>query len=122
MATPHRVVDSVANGVADGAQGISDGILGALRNAGSAIMSGLDKPFMAVTGKEGCLITSLAAWPTALQGLSRMQLTRASSEVPGKPVSQSCRRLTNRLRRSAFRRTLSPVIPSCQSSAWAGRE
>lgn len=53
MATPDRVVDSVANGVADGAQGISDGILGALRNAGSAIMSGLDKPFMAVTGKEG---------------------------------------------------------------------
>jgi phage-related protein len=54
MATPHRVIDSVANGIANGAQGIFDGAANALKGAGNAIMNGLDKPFEAVSGgREG---------------------------------------------------------------------
>lgn len=53
MATPHRVVDSVADGIAGGAKGLIMAASSALKGAGGAIMSGLDKPFSAVTGKEG---------------------------------------------------------------------
>lgn len=53
MATPHRVVDSLANGVAGGAKSLVDAGLNALKGAGETIMGGLDKPFAAVTGKEG---------------------------------------------------------------------
>ncbi len=53
MPTPHRMVDSIANGLANGAQGILDSVAGTLRSAGSSLMGALDKPFEAVTGKEG---------------------------------------------------------------------
>lgn len=53
MATPHRVLDSIADGIADGAKGLIMAGSNAMKGAGSAIMSGLDKPFAAVTGKEG---------------------------------------------------------------------
>ena len=53
MATPHRVVDSIANGIANGAEGLINAGANALKDAGHAIMSGLDKPFTAVTKREG---------------------------------------------------------------------
>lgn len=53
MATPHRVVDSIANGIAGGATGLINAAASAVKSAGSAIMTGLDKPFQTVTNKEG---------------------------------------------------------------------
>lgn len=53
MATPHRVLDSIADGVASGARSLFDAGLNALKGAGGTIMGGLDKPFAAITGKEG---------------------------------------------------------------------
>ena len=53
MATPHRVVDSIADGIAEGAKSLVDSGLNAFRGAGETIMGGLDKPFAAITGKEG---------------------------------------------------------------------
>lgn len=53
MATPHRVLDSIADGVASGAQGLFDAGVNALKGAGKSVMNALDKPFAAVTGKEG---------------------------------------------------------------------
>lgn len=53
MATPHRVVDSIADGIADGIKGLFDAGASAAKSAGETIMGGLDKPFAAFTGKEG---------------------------------------------------------------------
>lgn len=53
MATPHRVVDSIADGIANGVKSLFDAGAGAVKNAGETIMAGLDKPFSAITGKEG---------------------------------------------------------------------
>lgn len=53
MATPHRVVDSIADGIAGGAKGLIMAASNAAKGAGGAIMTGLDKPFAAITGKEG---------------------------------------------------------------------
>lgn len=53
MATPHRVVDSIADGIVDGAKSLFDAGANALKGAGETIMGGLDKPFAAFTGKEG---------------------------------------------------------------------
>lgn len=53
MEGPHRTVDAIANGVADGARGFIDSAAGAVKNAGKTLMTALDKPFAMVTGKEG---------------------------------------------------------------------
>ena len=47
------MVDSIANGIADGVRSLFDAGANALRGAGETIMGGLDKPFSAFTGKEG---------------------------------------------------------------------
>lgn len=51
--TPHRVVDSFANGVANGAKGLFDAVVNAAKGAGETVMKALDTPFSQVTGKEG---------------------------------------------------------------------
>ena len=53
MATPHRVVDGLVTGLADGAKCVGDGVAGAVKDAGGKLMGGLDKPFADVTKKEG---------------------------------------------------------------------
>jgi len=53
LATPHRVLDSVANGVANGATGLISSALGAVQSVGETVMKALDTPFTQVTGKEG---------------------------------------------------------------------
>lgn len=49
----HRVIDSVMDGIADGATGLVSGAANAVRSTGGAVMKGLDKPFTELTGKEG---------------------------------------------------------------------
>jgi hypothetical protein len=52
--TPHRLVDSVVDGLADGASGLGNSAASAIKTAGEAIMGGLDKPFEAIGGgREG---------------------------------------------------------------------
>jgi hypothetical protein len=51
--TPHRVVDSIANGVANGVTGLINAAIGAVQGAGESVMKALDMPFTKVTGKEG---------------------------------------------------------------------
>lgn len=51
--TPHRVVDEIAGGIVGGVQGLVDSAAGAVKGAGKRIMTALDRPFTAVTGKEG---------------------------------------------------------------------
>ena len=53
MPTPHRVVDSVADGLVDGVDNLGQSATGAVKGAGETIMKGLDVPFTAITGKEG---------------------------------------------------------------------
>lgn len=53
MATPHRVVDSIANGVANGATGLISAGANAVKGAAESVMKALDTPFTQVTGKEG---------------------------------------------------------------------
>lgn len=53
MATPHRVVDEIADGLVDGANNLGQSAAGAVKGAGETIMRGLDGPFKAITGKEG---------------------------------------------------------------------
>lgn len=50
---PHRLVDSVADGLVGGADNFGNSAVGAVQNAGKAVMSGLDKPFTMITGREG---------------------------------------------------------------------
>jgi len=47
------MVDNVLDGVASGATGLVSGVSGAVKGVGKSVMSGLDKPFNALTGKEG---------------------------------------------------------------------
>lgn len=56
MATPHRVVDSIADGIANGARGLINSAAAALKGAGSTIVGAVDKPFRSITGKEGPLM------------------------------------------------------------------
>ena len=49
----HRVVDSIADGLASGAQGFVSSVAGAVKGVGESVMRGLDKPFTDLTGKEG---------------------------------------------------------------------
>lgn len=53
MKIPHRVVDDVINGFANGAKGFVGGTAGAVKGAGKSIMGALDKGFTQVTGKVG---------------------------------------------------------------------
>ena len=53
MATPHRVVDSALDGLADGAAGVGRAITGGLKGAGEAVMGALDRPLREVAGVEG---------------------------------------------------------------------
>ena len=53
MPTPHRIIDSIADGIIDGANSLGNSALGAVKGAGEAIMRGLDAPFTGITGKEG---------------------------------------------------------------------
>jgi len=53
MATPHRVVDSIANGVANGVTGLISAGANAVKGAAETVMKALDTPFTQVTGKEG---------------------------------------------------------------------
>lgn len=51
---PHRVVDSVADGLVGGIDGFGNAIVGAVKGVGKAIMGGLDKPFATISGgREG---------------------------------------------------------------------
>lgn len=51
--TPHRVIDGIANGIANGAKGLVDSAVNAVKGAGETVMKALDGPFASVTGKEG---------------------------------------------------------------------
>ena len=53
MATPHRVVDSALDGLADGAAGVARTVAGGLKGAGEAVMVALDRPLREVVGVEG---------------------------------------------------------------------
>ena len=53
MATPHRVVDNIADGLVDGANGLGQSAASAIKGAGETVMRGLDGPFTGITGKEG---------------------------------------------------------------------
>lgn len=53
MAAPHRVVDEVVQGIADGVNKFGDSLHGAVTGAGESIMSALDTPFKDITGKVG---------------------------------------------------------------------
>lgn len=53
MPAPHRVIDSIAEGLVGAVDGLGDSLAGAVRSAGKSVMSALDKPFALVTGKEG---------------------------------------------------------------------
>ena len=53
MATPHRVVDSIAEGIANGATGLISAGVNAVKGAAETVMKALDTPFTQVTGKEG---------------------------------------------------------------------
>lgn len=53
MPAPHRVVDSIADGLVKAVDGLGGSLAGAVRSAGKSVMSALDKPFALVTGKEG---------------------------------------------------------------------
>lgn len=53
MPTPHRVVDEVLDGLADGAAGVIRSVQSGLKSAGETVMAGLDKPFRTVTSKTG---------------------------------------------------------------------
>lgn len=50
---PHRLLDSIADGLVGGVDGFGNAAVSAVQNAGKAVMGGLDKPFSAVTGREG---------------------------------------------------------------------
>jgi hypothetical protein len=51
---PHRVVDSIADGLVGGVDGFGNAVVGAVKGVGKAVMGGLDKPFAAIAGgREG---------------------------------------------------------------------
>ena len=45
---PHRMVDSVLDGIAQGARGFVNSVASAIKMTGGALMAGLDKPFNAI--------------------------------------------------------------------------
>lgn len=51
---PHRMVDSIAEGLVGAVEGLGNSAVGAIKGVGKAVMGGLDKPFDAVApGREG---------------------------------------------------------------------
>jgi hypothetical protein len=53
MDTPHRVVDSIANGIVGGFTGLLHSGANAIKDAGRNITRALDTPVEDITGKEG---------------------------------------------------------------------
>lgn len=53
METPHRIVDSVVNGIAGGATGLVSSLASAVKGAGEGLMAGLDKAFPKFATKAG---------------------------------------------------------------------
>lgn len=53
MPAPHRVVDEVADGLANGVDGVGNSLIGTAQSLGKNVMGALDKPFQAITNKEG---------------------------------------------------------------------
>lgn len=49
----HRAVDNILDGFANGASGFVSSIANAVKGVGKSVMSGLDKPFTDLTGREG---------------------------------------------------------------------
>lgn len=50
---PHRMVDQVADGLANAAAGLVGGLGGAVKGVGKSVMSGLDQPLRAMDVTEG---------------------------------------------------------------------
>lgn len=50
--TPHRVVDNIANGVAEGAKRFVAGVTSSFTGVGGEIQRGLDAPFNALGGPQ----------------------------------------------------------------------
>ena len=53
MATPHRIVDGAADGLAEGAKGLIGTIADGLKGAGESLMRALDGPPQQLLGREG---------------------------------------------------------------------
>jgi|GEM_PF-1530524 len=53
MEYPHRVVGNIADGIANGVDGLGNGVVNAVKGVGESVMSALDKPFTGVTGMQG---------------------------------------------------------------------
>jgi hypothetical protein len=53
--TPHRVIDNILNGFADGFQGLVDSGANAIKNAGKRVMGAVNTPFKEITGVDGPL-------------------------------------------------------------------
>ena len=53
MATPHRLVDQAADGLADGAKGVIGTVAEGIKGAGEALMRALDAPPQQVLGRQG---------------------------------------------------------------------
>ena len=53
MEYPHRVVGNIADGIANGIDGLGNGVVNAVKGVGESVMSALDKPFTGVTGMQG---------------------------------------------------------------------
>jgi len=50
--TPHRIVDGVLDGLAEGAKGLASTVANGLKQAGEAVQSALDQPPKALGGPE----------------------------------------------------------------------
>jgi phage-related protein len=55
MESPNNVVNGVLDGLANGVKGAVNGVLGAFQGVGKTVVNGLDKPFYAITKKQGPL-------------------------------------------------------------------
>jgi hypothetical protein len=53
MPAPHRIIDGVVNGIADGVNKLGNSLLGTVTSAGHEVMNALDKPVAQVTKKQG---------------------------------------------------------------------
>jgi len=53
MEGPHRVIGNIFNDLANGINGLGNGVVGAIEGLGESVMGALDKPFTGVTGMQG---------------------------------------------------------------------